>query len=140
MNFSFFINQQTLISKFTPLHYASAGGHTQVAEFLVKEYQADPTIINANYDDCLSLAIQIKSYDLAYLFMDHFEFNYLRINVRTGLTHFSYAVLKNQFDIAEQIKRVTIKQGTQLDLNQSILTEKNKNMTLMEYCDSNNFF
>lgn len=50
---------------------------------------------NSNYDDGLFLAIRALSYDIAYQFMENFEFDYSRINLRTGLTHFSYAVLKN---------------------------------------------
>ena len=69
-------------------------------------FDADPTIINSNYDDCLSLAIHSKSMDLSFILLESkYVFDFKRINLRTSLTHFAYAVLKNQFEVAEEIRK-----------------------------------
>lgn len=114
---SFDINQPTYVARNTPLHLACMNGHEGIVQILLDE-GADPTIVNVNQEDGLSIAIQQKNVSIAKLMIEGYDFNYSKLNLRTGLSYFSYAVLKNCFNIADMIKEHCQKEQIELNCNQ----------------------
>jgi hypothetical protein len=65
-----------------------------VLQFLVEEKGADPTQVDKNQEDSLTLAIKSKQQEVGTYLVISDRFNIERINKRTGFNYFAYAVVK----------------------------------------------
>ena len=83
-----------------PIHVASKGGHVSVVDYLIKERKCDPTIVDFNEEDCLTLSIKEKQTELSNYLVNLGKFNLKNVKERSGFNYFAYAVVKGQFETA----------------------------------------
>lgn len=99
----FSIQLRTLASRSLAVHVAAKGGQIEVLQFLVEEKGADPTQVDKNQEDSLTLAIKSKQQEVGTYLVISDRFNIERINKRTGFNYFAYAVVKGQIAIAKAL-------------------------------------
>ena len=137
-NYELDVNELTKSGNNSALHYAAEGSHVDIMKVLL-ENEGNPTLLNKNFDDCLFIAIHTPCIDIVKLILEKHDFDVNRVNQRTGLTYFAYAVLKNQFTIADEIKNYCEKKELTLNTNPEIVNKEKEIETLTSYCKSNGY-
>ena len=71
-----------------------------VVDYLIKELKCDPTTVDFNEEDCLTLSIKEKQTEVSNYLVNLGKFNLKHVKERSGFNYFAYAVVKGQFETA----------------------------------------